>query len=158
MITACGSSVWISGKPCLEWGQMKKLQQPVSGHRQPPVAGQADEGVAQYPSTEPPLISSGVFIKEVRIRNFRCLRSVDVELDPLTVCIGQNNSGKTSFLSALFAAIGAGQRIISNDDIFLHKGEASAPKGRVIAIDILIRAHRRYWNAHLCLPSRKRVA
>ena len=82
---------------------------------------------------------SGIFIKEVRIRHFRCLRSVDVELDQLTIIIGQNNSGKTSFLTALFAAIGAGQRVISNDDIFLHKSEVSAPKSREVAIDILIR-------------------
>jgi len=83
--------------------------------------------------------SSGIFIKEVRIRNFRCLLSVDVELDMLTVLIGQNNSGKTSFLNALFAAIGAGQRIISNDDILLRKGEVSVPKERAVIIDILIK-------------------
>src|SRR5208282_1666426 len=82
---------------------------------------------------------SGIFIKEVRIRNFRCLLSVDVELDKLTVLIGQNNSGKTSFLNALFAAIGAGQRIISNDDILLLKGEVSVPKDRAVVIDILIK-------------------
>src|ERR1700730_15614950 len=58
--------------------------------------------------------SSGILIKEIRIRHFRCLRAVDVELDPLTILIGQNNSGKTSFLSALGAAIGAGHRVISN--------------------------------------------
>jgi putative ATP-dependent endonuclease of the OLD family len=86
-----------------------------------------------------PAAGSGIFIKEVRIRNFRCLLSVDVELDKLTVLIGQNNSGKTSFLNAFFAAVGAGQRIISNDDILLRKGEISAPKNRVVVIDILIR-------------------
>ena len=57
----------------------------------------------------------------------------------VTVLIGQNNAGKTSFLNALFGAIGAGQRIISGDDVFLQKTEVSAPKDRVIAIDILIR-------------------
>jgi len=87
----------------------------------------------------PPPAFSGILIKEVRIRNYRCLRSVDVELDLLTVLIGQNNAGKTSFLNAVFAAIGAGQRIISGDDVFLKKTEVSAPKDRVIAIDILIR-------------------
>jgi putative ATP-dependent endonuclease of the OLD family len=89
------------------------------------------------PANDP--IGNGIFIKEVRVRNFRCLRSIDVELDALTVIIGQNNSGKTSFLNAFFAAIGAGQRVISNDDIFLHKSEVSAPKGREVAVDILIR-------------------
>jgi len=90
----------------------------------------------------PPLATAamgGIFIKEVRVRNFRCLRTVDVELDPLTVLIGQNNSGKTSFLNALFAAIGAGQRVILNDDIFLYKKDVSPPKDRPVAVDILIR-------------------
>jgi putative ATP-dependent endonuclease of OLD family len=87
----------------------------------------------------PPPAFSGIVITEVRVRNYRCLRSVDVELDSLTVLIGQNNAGKTSFLNALFAAIGAGQRIISGDDVFLQKTEASAPKERLIAIDIQIR-------------------
>jgi putative ATP-dependent endonuclease of OLD family len=82
---------------------------------------------------------SGIIVTEARVRNYRCLRSVDIELDFLTVLIGQNNAGKTSFLNALFAAIGAGQRIISSDDVFLQKTEVSAPKDRVIAIDILIR-------------------
>jgi putative ATP-dependent endonuclease of OLD family len=95
--------------------------------------------IASNKKPNPGPASSGIFIKEARIRHFRCLRSVDVELDPLTVIIGQNNSGKTSFLNALFAAIGAGQRIISNDDIFLNKSEVSAPKTRAVAIDILIR-------------------
>jgi putative ATP-dependent endonuclease of OLD family len=102
--------------------QPEKLEQAASTGKPPP---------------EP--LSSGIFIKEVRIRHFRCLRSVDVELEALTVLIGQNNSGKTSFFNALFAAIGAGQRIISNDDIFLKKNEVSAPKNRPVVVDILIR-------------------
>lgn len=96
--------------------------------------------IAAVPATASTHTStSGIFIKEVRVRHFRCLRSVDVELDPLTILIGQNNSGKTSFLNALFASIGAGQRAISNDDIFLYKTEVAAPKDRGIAVDILIR-------------------
>lgn len=105
-----------------------------------PAAKKADKR-AHKPSdgnAAPPAFS-GIVVKEVRVRNYRCLRSVDVELDLLTVLIGQNNAGKTSFLNALFAAIGAGQRIISSDDVFLQKTEVSAPKSRVIAIDILIR-------------------
>ena len=86
-----------------------------------------------------PVLPSGICLREIRIRHFRCLRSVDVELDALTLIIGQNNAGKTSFFQALFAAIGAGQRSISSDDVFLHRAEASAPKDRTVAIDILIR-------------------
>jgi predicted ATPase len=40
-------------------------------------------------------------IDSVSIRNFKCLRSVDVELEPLTVLIGKNDTGKSSFLEAL---------------------------------------------------------
>lgn len=82
---------------------------------------------------------SGIRIKEVRVRNYCCLRAIDVALDPLTLLLGQNNAGKTSFLNALFAAIGEGQRSISSDDIFLKQREVSAPKERTIVIDILIR-------------------
>jgi len=40
-------------------------------------------------------------IENVRIQNFKCLRDVKVDLDPFTVLIGLNDSGKTSFLEAL---------------------------------------------------------
>lgn len=83
--------------------------------------------------------TGGIFVKEVRVRHYRCLRSVDVELDALTLLIGQNNSGKTSFLSAIFAAIGAGQRGLSSEDVFIHTHEESAPKSRSVVVDILIR-------------------
>ncbi|AET63680.1 ATP-dependent nuclease [Methanothrix harundinacea] len=82
---------------------------------------------------------SGVKIEEVRIRNFRSLKEVDVKLDWLTVIIGENNAGKTSFLDALFVAIGAGRHNISSDDIFLAQSETKAPKEREVIIDLLIR-------------------
>jgi putative ATP-dependent endonuclease of the OLD family len=111
---------------------------------QPSVRAKGDEGASLASTSAPPApakvsFQSGIFIQEVRVRHFRCLRSIDVELDALTILVGQNNSGKTSFLNAIFAAIGAGQRIISSDDIFLHQAEAAAPKERSIAIDILVR-------------------
>jgi putative ATP-dependent endonuclease of OLD family len=84
-------------------------------------------------------VPSGIRLKEVRVRNFRCLRCVDVELESLTVLVGQNNAGKTSFLDALHAAIGIGQRTISSDDIFINKSELAAPKDRLVVIDILVR-------------------
>jgi predicted ATPase len=40
-------------------------------------------------------------LTRVQIKNFRCLRDVDVPLKPLTVLIGPNNTGKSSFLSAI---------------------------------------------------------
>jgi len=83
-------------------------------------------------------IKSGIQITEVRIRNFRSLQYVDITLDSFTVLIGENNSGKTSFLEAIFAAIGAGRRVIGSDDVFLDNGESKVPKDRDVIIDILI--------------------
>jgi putative ATP-dependent endonuclease of the OLD family len=81
----------------------------------------------------------GIKIAEARVRNFRCLKQVDVTLDDLTVLIGENNSGKTSFLEALSAAIGAGRRAISTEDVFLATSENTVPKDRMVVVDILVR-------------------
>ena len=40
-------------------------------------------------------------ITRVRIKNFMCLRDVDLALKPLTVLIGENDTGKSSVLEAL---------------------------------------------------------
>ncbi len=40
-------------------------------------------------------------IERLKIQGFRMLRDVDVPLRPLTVLLGENNSGKSSFLRAL---------------------------------------------------------
>ncbi len=82
---------------------------------------------------------SGIKLTEVRIKNFRSLRDVFIDLDWLTVLIGENNSGKTSFLDALFASIGSGRHAVSVDDIFLALEEKKVPKDREAIIDIIIR-------------------
>jgi len=86
-----------------------------------------------------PLQNSGIKMTEIRIRNFRSLQKVDVLLDSLTVLIGENNSGKTSFLEALVAAIGANKRTMTEEDVFLAPNEDKPPKDRVITIDLRIR-------------------
>jgi len=82
---------------------------------------------------------SGIKLTEVRIKNFRSLKNIRLDLDWLTILIGENNSGKTSFLDALFASIGAGRHIISANDVFLEKEERKVPKDREATIDIIIR-------------------
>ncbi len=47
-------------------------------------------------------------LRHVKIRNFRCLVDVDIPIDNLTILIGENNSGKTSFLEALKIALSRG--------------------------------------------------
>jgi energy-coupling factor transporter ATP-binding protein EcfA2 len=40
-------------------------------------------------------------LKKARVRGYKCLEDVTVTLEPLTVLIGRNDSGKSSFLQAL---------------------------------------------------------
>jgi putative ATP-dependent endonuclease of the OLD family len=95
--------------------------------------------VAEAPAPIRVKKSSGVIVSMVRVLNFRCLREVEVALNPTTVLIGENNAGKTSFLEALHAAIGIGQRHFSEEDIWLDTDEGKAPKTRSIIVDILFR-------------------
>ncbi|OXC75679.1 putative ATP-dependent endonuclease of the OLD family, YbjD subgroup [Caballeronia sordidicola] len=62
-----------------------------------------------------------------------------MELGDLTVLIGANNAGKTSFLDAMFAAVGSGRKILGQDDIRLAHGEAMPPKERQVVVDVRIR-------------------
>jgi hypothetical protein len=41
------------------------------------------------------------FLKRVRLENFRSIGRCDVALQPLTLLVGPNGSGKTNFLDAL---------------------------------------------------------
>lgn len=82
---------------------------------------------------------SGVRITEVRVSNFRSLINVAVELDDLTVLVGANNAGKTSFLDAMYAAIGAGRKTLGQEDIHVGAAEAAAPQERVVTIDVRVR-------------------
>ncbi|ORE39893.1 ATP-dependent nuclease [Pseudomonas aeruginosa] len=84
-------------------------------------------------------MESGIAITDVRVSNFRALANIEVELGDLTVLIGANNAGKTSFLDALYAAIGAGRKSLSHDDIRLAPGEAFAPKDRQVVVDVRVR-------------------
>lgn len=40
-------------------------------------------------------------IRRVRIRNYKSIKSCDVELGPLTILVGRNGSGKSNFLKAI---------------------------------------------------------
>ena len=82
---------------------------------------------------------SEIAITDVRVSNFRSLANIEVELNDLTVLIGANNAGKTSFLDAMFAAIGSGRKALGQDDVRLATGEALAPKDRKVIIDLRIR-------------------
>lgn len=86
--------------------------------------------------TTPP---SGLTFAAVRVSNFRGLVFVDLKLDRVTVILGANNAGKSSFLEALCAAVGAQRRTFGKEDIHLNAGEVDVPKDRKAIVDLLIR-------------------
>ncbi len=96
---------------------------------------------------------SGLVVHEIRIRNFRCLRSVDLVLGRKTLLVGENNAGKTSFLQALSAAVGSGAHTMSSDDVFLAPNETRAPKHRRIIVDVLLRPANSEGNQLSEFPS-----
>jgi putative ATP-dependent endonuclease of OLD family len=97
-------------------------------------------------ASPPPSSECGVQVRTVRINNFRSLRLAEINLGRLTVLVGGNNSGKTSFLEALSAAVGASRRLLAEDDIYLGKGELKPPQERSITVDVLIRPVDAVWN------------
>lgn len=76
---------------------------------------------------------SNILIKTVRIKGFRGLKNIEVDLEPTTVLTGMNNAGKTSFLKALQIVFG-NRQFITQDDFLIENGE-SVEK---IIIDTLI--------------------
>lgn len=78
-----------------------------------------------------------ICINRVRVKNFRSLRSVETYLGDVTLLLGTNNSGKTSFLRALTVGLTSDRKFISQDDLFID-GAGNSPAERKITIDIEI--------------------
>ena len=101
---------------------------------------------------QPESAPSGLKFVAVRVSNFRGLKFVDVALDHITVILGANNAGKSSFLEALCVAIGAQRRIVGKDDINLVAGEVDVPRDRKAIIDLLIRPANDAGNVIATFP------
>lgn len=86
------------------------------------------------PATQAPT-NSGIRIDEVRIAHFRSLQNIEVSLGEITLLVGMNYTGKTSFLKALHLALGADRRTVSSDDFFIDAEGDEAPE---ILIDVRI--------------------
>lgn len=82
---------------------------------------------------------SEIAICTVRVSRFRCLEEVEVSLNELTLLIGANNAGKTSFLDAVHMAVGATRHSVGKEDIHLANEEADTPSARKAVVDVLIR-------------------
>lgn len=73
-------------------------------------------------------------LNSLKIRNFRCLQEIDVELKPLTILIGANNTGKSAFLDAI-RLLGPGDFHLKKTDIFSGKTQNSGGETRFFEIE-----------------------
>lgn len=67
---------------------------------------------------------SQILIEKVRINNFRALRHIETNLNDITLLVGANNAGKTTFLRALNAVLGVSRSLLNKDDLFIDKNGA----------------------------------
>ncbi|MCQ3806489.1 MAG: AAA family ATPase [Acidimicrobiaceae bacterium] len=78
--------------------------------------------------------TAGVRVSSVVVRDFRCVREVQLDLAPgTTYLVGENNSGKTSILLALWSALGSRRPL--DDDLRRKRDDALADEATV---DLLI--------------------
>ena len=77
-----------------------------------------------------------ILIKTVRVYGFRGLENIEVDLEPITVLTGMNNTGKTSFLKAIQIALG-NKNFLSSDDFYIDN---NIPVDKII-VDIKIIHH-----------------
>jgi putative ATP-dependent endonuclease of OLD family len=79
-------------------------------------------------------------ITKVRIENFRGLKDLDLDLDSITVLIGENNSGKTSVLDALrlcLRELGPRRRVVFDSlDFHLKDGAAEPHSADPLLVEI----------------------
>lgn len=82
-----------------------------------------------------------ILIDKVRIKNFRSLKNVEVNLTPVTILVGANNAGKTTFLRALNTIFGRNKSELTKDDLFIDKDGKTLTKanGELESITIDIR-------------------
>ncbi len=87
-----------------------------------------------------------MIIKNVRVRNFRCIRDETLECEDLTVLVGPNGSGKSSFLRAidLFYTLAAK---ISGEDFYARN--TSQPIIITVTFIDLTDAEKRFYKPYL---------
>lgn len=77
-----------------------------------------------------------IYLQNIRIKNFRSLENIDLELNQINILIGQNNAGKSNLMKAVDIAFN-GSRMVSEEDIYVKQGEhLSKDKSAIIDIKI----------------------
>lgn len=67
-------------------------------------------------------------LNRLHVRNYKCLRNVSVDLTPLTVLVGPNDSGKTSLLESLQLFGEVSGRWVGNHDDAVFSGPRAWPR------------------------------
>jgi putative ATP-dependent endonuclease of OLD family len=86
-----------------------------------------------------------MFLRRVRIESFRGIERLDLALDPTTILIGENNTGKTSLLDALNICLGPGSGAtvpFRSSDFRRVGGDEGEPAPRPIRVLLRFREHR----------------
>jgi putative ATP-dependent endonuclease of the OLD family len=82
-------------------------------------------------------------LRHIRVKNFRCLKDVELPVDDSTILIGENNAGKTALLDALRKALAttAGARREPFDQFDFHMAAAAdtPEKSGGILIELVFR-------------------
>ncbi len=76
-----------------------------------------------------------IYIDSIRIAGFRGIKDLEVSLSRITVLIGLNNSGKTSFIKAIQLAMGDYSRYLSEEDFYIGPDENRVSE---IVVDIRV--------------------
>ena len=70
-----------------------------------------------------------MFLKELRIKNFRSLKDINIKLDETTILIGENNAGKSTLLDAIRKGLSRqGMKYVFDDYDFYLDSEMASPK------------------------------
>ena len=64
----------------------------------------------------------GIILKQVRVHGFRGLENIEIDLAPVTILVGSNNSGKTTLLRAIQFALG-NSFAVTIDDFFYSEAK-----------------------------------
>ena len=93
-----------------------------------------------------------MFLKTIKVKNYRCLKEVDIDFEETTVFIGENNSGKTACLDLIRNIL---SRISPNAyfdeyDYFAESANSNPQESEGIAVTFIFREiNEGEWNSDL---------
>lgn len=95
---------------------------------------------------------SNILIDKIRIKNFRALQDVEIDLKPITVLVGANNAGKTTLLRALNSVLGVSRPLLNKDDLFIDQNGAIPESTITIDLHVISVNHEGKRENHFSIP------